>query len=103
MPKRVVVIPMAPPRRLLAPLRWRSFKLGPDHQVWNQVMDPVRALVADGWRMVRVTIDVGQSMPLTPGSREQALRELTDCHGSCDLAVDMSGRGKGTTVVELAR
>lgn len=101
--RRVVVMPISPPRRLLAPLRWRSFKLGPDYQVWDQVMAPVRALLADGWRMVQVRIDWGASFPLTPGRREQAARELTECHGACEIAMMAGSPGRGTTTVEMER
>ncbi|HEX2673440.1 MAG TPA: hypothetical protein VHM25_21310, partial [Polyangiaceae bacterium] len=59
-----IEIPMSPPRRLLAPGRWRSFKTNPDRQVWQDAIgracEPWRCV---GTKVVRVEIDWGKSKP----------------------------------------
>ena len=103
MPERRVVIDRSPPRRLLDTLRFRSFKLGPDIQVWEQCYAPVDALIAEGWRITDVLIEWGKSLPLTPYAREQAARELTRCMGDCMIRETSGKPGRGTTTITLER
>ena len=98
-----LVIQMAPARRLLDSLRFRSFKLGPDYQVWEQATEPLRERLAVGWRLVKVELDWGGSIPLTPTRREAKSRELLFCHEPCqmlDVSSGIPGRGKVTCYLE---
>lgn len=98
-----LVIQMAPARRLLDTLRFRSFKLGPDYQIWEQATEPLRERLAAGWQLVNVELDWGGSIPLTPTQREAKARELLLCHEPCqlvDVSSGMPGRGKVTCYLE---
>jgi len=103
MDMRVVEIDRSPPRRLLASLRWRDFKLTQDRHVWEQATAPVRAYEAQGYELQRVVIDWGASTPDTPSVREQKARELTGCFAPCELIMVESHHGRGSTRVELSR
>lgn len=101
--RKTVEIDRSPPRRILAPLRWRSFKTGPDRIIWGACWQPVQTLLDDGWRIVRVTVDWGRALPLTAGGRDQAIRKLTGCYDGCEAQSTASGHGRGTTTVEMVR
>ena len=101
--QRTVVLPLAPPRRLLAPLRYRAFKTGPDRIVWDQVLEPVRSLMHDDWWVVGVVIDWGSSLPFAPGSRERVVREFLDWGWDYSLVMHAIGHGRGSTTVGLER
>jgi hypothetical protein len=99
---RTVVIQKAPSIRLFQPGRFRTFKL-PEARWWEEDLAPVRALVADGWRKVRVTLEFGGSVPGYAAWREQRARELTECHGDCELVETYGQAGRGRVVIELER
>ena len=103
MATKTVRIDRAPPRRVLAPLAYRSFKSGPDRAVWDACWDPVRRLQADGWQMVRVLVDWGSSLPSTPAGRVDLIRDVTGCYDACVVVSDSSRRGRGEMVIEMVR
>jgi hypothetical protein len=95
-----ITLELAPPRRLFDDLRYRSFKLLADRQVWARNWDRVLALEADGWQVDCVAIDWGSRIPLTPNARTSALIDLI---GDRPIACTSSGQGKGKTVITLSR
>ncbi len=58
-----ILIERAPPKRLLANLRWRSFKTSPDQQVWEQCLAPVVAAIDQGYEITRVHVEWGKGRP----------------------------------------
>jgi hypothetical protein len=100
MDERVIVIPLSPPRRLLAPDRWRTFKTKDDRQLWTRLLEPVERLIGEGYQVTRVEVDWGSSRP--HGVETQA-RQLTRCEGGCTYADTYGNRGRGTTTVHLER
>lgn len=60
---RIVTIDRSPPKRLLAADHWRTFKTGPDRQVWDRCMEPVADLINDGWRVTSIHVVWGKSYP----------------------------------------
>jgi hypothetical protein len=101
--RRVVEIPRAPSKRLWQTLHFREFKLREDRQNWAQLYTPVVARLKQGWRITRVTLDCGASLPLTPGKRESIGRELTMCYGDCEFVLTAGTPGYGSVVVEVER
>ena len=101
--RRTVRIERSPPRRILAPLRWRAMKTAADRSIWEACWAPVLRLQSDGWRLRGVTVDWGKSLPLTAGGRDQAIREVCGCYDACEVSSDASGQGRGTTLVEMTR
>jgi hypothetical protein len=102
--RRIIEIPRAPSKRLWQTLHFREFKLREDRQNWAQLYHPVLTKVSlEGWRITRVTLDCGASLPLTPGKRESIGRELTMCHGDCDFILTAGTPGYGSVTVELER
>ena len=99
--RRTVRIDRSPPRRVLTPLRWRSVKSAPDRTIWDACWSPVARLIEEGWRLDRIVIDWGQSLPLTAGGRDQAIRELCGCYDGCEVVSGASGQGRGSMTVEL--
>jgi hypothetical protein len=100
--QRVVLIDRAPPRRVLAPTRYRSMKTQPDRTIWEACWAPVERLLEEGWRMVRVTVDWGSALPTTAW-REETIRELTGCYDGCRVAEKVGDGGRGNVMVELTR
>lgn len=99
--RRVVEVPLSPPRRLLAPTRWRSFKTVQDHAVWEQAWSRVQALVDDGWTVERVVVDWGRRVPGIGEQREALAARLFP---GVPVAHQMSpGDLRGTTYVHLRR
>jgi hypothetical protein len=101
--RRVVLIHRAPPRRILAPLRYRAFKTQPDRTIWEGCWAPVNRLLEDGWRMTRVTVDWGSALPMTTAWRERTIRELCGCYDGCEVGETVGDTGRGETRVELSR
>lgn len=101
--RRVVLISRSPPRRLLAPLRWRSLKTGADRTIWEACWQPVLALFEEGWRMAVVTVDWGSALPMTTAWREETIRELTGCYAGCEVRETVGDATRGSVTVELTR
>lgn len=101
--RRNVIIDRAPPRRVLAPTRYRSFKSQPDRTIWEACWQPVQALIEEGWRLVAVTVDWGAAEPMTDRWRLETIRELTGCYDPCEARSTCSFGGRGRTTVELER
>lgn len=101
--RRTVVIDRAPPRRVLAGLRYRSFKTGPDRDIWASCWEPVRRLLGDGWLMTAVTVDWGRYVPMSDSWRREMIRELTGCYDACQVRETVGDTGRGTTRVEVMR
>jgi hypothetical protein len=101
--QRVVAIDRAPPRRVLAPTRYRSMKSQPDRDIWQACWAPVLRLLEDGWRLVGVTVDWGASEPMTERWRLDTIRELTGCYDACQARSTCSYGGRGRTTVGLER
>jgi hypothetical protein len=101
--RRIIEIPRAPSTRLWQTLHFREFKLREDRQNWAQLYGPVIDYLNAGWRLVRVTLDCGASLPLTPGKRESIGRELTMCYGDCEFVLTAGTPGYGSVVVEVER
>jgi hypothetical protein len=101
--RKTVLIDRAPPRRVLAPTRYRSMKSQPDRTIWEACWAPVARLLADGWRMSRVTVDWGSALPMTTAWREEAIRALCGCYDGCEVGEMMGDTGRGETRVELSR
>lgn len=99
--RRVVVIDRAPPRRMLAPLRYRSFKTRADRDIWDACWEPVQRLLEDGWRIERVTVDWGPSLPMTTAWRDDFIRDMSGCYDACEVHETMGDTGRGKTMVEL--
>ena len=93
-------IERAPPKRLLATLRWRTFKTGPDRQVWDQCMQPVADLIDAGYEVAGVEIEWGRGMPF--GVEDQT-RYLTWCVDECELREHYGKAGQGWTEITLTR
>lgn len=91
--ERMVRIERAPPVRLLAPTRYRSFKSGPDRLVWDDAMREVRDALANGWRVKRVVVDWGNRRPWVGADVERVLRRLLACEDGSELAI-MGGTGR---------
>jgi hypothetical protein len=85
MDTRVVRVQRAPPKRLLAISRWRSFKMGPDHQVWEQCLEPVARLIDEGWELARVHVRWQRGLPY---GVERQTRYLVWCVDECELTED---------------
>lgn len=101
--RRIVRIDRSPPRRLLAPLRWRSLKTSPDRIIWDACWQPAARLLDAGWRLVAVTVDWGPALPMTAAWREETLRELTGCGGDCAVRETVGDTGRGSMTVEMTR
>ncbi len=101
--RRTVLIDRAPPRRVLAPLRYRAFKTGPDRAIWDACWEPVRRLLDAGWRIAQVTIDWGQALPMTTRWRVETVRDLTGCYDGCEVHETFGDVGRGQVVVEMTR
>lgn len=101
--RRNVIIERAPPRRVLAPTRYRSFKSQPDRTIWEACWQPVQASIEEGWRLVAVTVDWGAAEPMTDRWRLETIRELTGCYDPCEARSTCSFGGRGRTTVELER
>lgn len=98
---RVVRLSLSPPRRLLALNRWRTFKVGPDRQVWADCMAPVNALIDAGLDITKVHIEWGRSQPF---GVEHEVRVLTMCApDECELTQSYGKPGKGYTAFTLER
>jgi hypothetical protein len=98
MATRVVRIDRSPPRRLLAHHRWRTFKVGPDRQVWEQAMAPVWRAIDEGYDIARVFVQWGQSRPF---GVERETRLLTGCVDECELLDTYGEPGRGYTEFTL--
>lgn len=101
--RRTVRIDRSPPRRLLAPTRYRSFKSQPDRLIWEACWAPVQALLDAGWHMIAVTVDWGPALPMTTAWREEAIRELTGCYAACEARETVGDTGRGATTVDVIR
>lgn len=101
--RTTVQIDRSPPRRVLAPTRWRSFKTAPDRTIWEACWAPVERLLDEGWRIERVTVDWGRALPLTAGGRDQAIRDLCGCYDGCEVVSLAADHGRGSMTVELVR
>lgn len=101
--RTTVRIDRSPPRRVLMPTRWRSFKTGPDRMIWADAWAPVLWLLDEGYRLTRVAIDWGASAPNTKAWREQAIRDLCGCYDGCEVAETISGLGRGSMTIEMIR
>jgi hypothetical protein len=95
---REIRIERAPPKRLLANLRWRSFKTGPDQQVWDQCLQPVADAIDAGLEITRVHIEWGRARPF---GVEQQTRYLTWCVDECELTESAGQPGRGHTTFTL--
>jgi hypothetical protein len=101
MSERIVVLPLSVPKRMLQPERFRSSKTRYDRMVWDGAWSRVEALQSEGWRVQRVHVDFGRSVPLaSDDARKARLRVLTDCQ---DVDYGVSGRSRGETTVWLKR
>lgn len=99
--QRVVVLNRAPPRRLAPGARFRSLKTLADRAVWEQAMAQVTALVDDGWRLERVEVDWGKTLPLAShDALDQWIRSMTGCD---TVSWTWSGVGRGEAKVYLMR
>lgn len=98
-----VQIDRSPPRRVLMPTRWRSFKTGPDRDIWKACWAPVRVLLDEGWRIETIFIDWGASKPETRAWREQAIRDLCGCYDGCRVVESAGDIGRGRMFVEMTR
>lgn len=96
----IVDLPLSPPRRLLAPTRWRSFKTIQDRAVWDAAWARVQALVDEGWQIDRVIVDWGRSVP---GVGEERARFLARLFPGLATEERMSASRRGTTSVYLRR
>lgn len=103
MERRIVELSLAPPKRLLASLRWRSSKIRYDQDVWDMAMSQVYALRDAGWMVRHVQVEWGKSQPGTPREREQMARGLTGCGEGCGLAMTCGAPGRGSTTIALER
>lgn len=102
--RRTIIIERAPPRRLAPGARWRSFKRGPDHLVWQTDTEPLRRLLHEGWRIQRVMVDWGKRKPhLNHLAGDDWIRSMTGAHPDAAVATQWSGQGRGRTTVELTR
>jgi hypothetical protein len=95
-----VELGLSPPRRLLAPTRFRSFKMIQDHAVWDGAWERVEALLSDGWRIERVVVDWGSCIP---GIGEQREGLLAKVFPRMTVEQRASAQGKGNTWVYLRR
>src|SRR5262245_533162 len=100
METREVRIERAPPKRLLAKLRWRSFKLGPDEQLWESCMAPIANLIDAGWEIAKVHIVWQRGMPW---GVERQTRYLVWCVDECELSEDVGYQGRTVFTLERAR
>lgn len=100
MTSRVVVINRAPPKRAM-PGNWRKNKTHHDRHIWQECMDPVRALLDRGMRIVSVHIDWGTSVPLTSSERERIARDLCACGTGCEFTERAGTPGRGETTLML--
>lgn len=99
--EREVVLPLVPSRRLMDDLKYRSFKLIQDRQVWATAWARVEALTAEGWTVEKVRVDWGNRLPGIGDERETFIRRM--CGGVERIEQDVSGQGKGSTTVSLRR
>lgn len=87
------------PRRVLASLRYRSFKTQQDRDIWEACLAPVERLRDEGWRLSVVTVDWGRALPNTDAWRVKTIRDLLGCYDGCEVreaaadAKDPTGRG----------
>ncbi len=98
--ERVVVLPLAPSRRLAPGARFRSFKTQADRIVWADAWARVEALAVDGWALHRVVVDWGKTLPLLPTDADAWLADLC---GGAPVSWEWSGRGRGETRAYLKR
>lgn len=99
--ERELVLPRSPSRRLLAPTRWRSFKMIADHDVWNRSWAVVQDYLEDGWTIERVVVDWGRVVPYLGEQREQLLARVFPAGVPVE---EVDGRtGQGSTRVYLRR
>lgn len=99
--ERELVLPMAPSRRLMDDLKFRSFKLIQDRAVWSAAWERVRVLEVEGWTVEKVRVDWGNRLPGIGDERETFIRRM--CGGVDTIEQDVSGQGKGSTTVYLRR
>jgi len=101
--ERCVQLPQSPPKRLVPGAQFRSFKRGPDHGVWDRLLDQVNALRADGYEARKVLVEFGKSRPLGAGQVLAWVAREVGCDGRCDTGERWTGRGRGMTEVCLVR
>lgn len=99
--RREIELPLSPPIRMYRGARYRSFKTQADRDVWSQAWGRITELQDEGWRIARVTIDWGRTVPGLAGEREHWIGRM--CPGAPMIVQTMSGLDKGRTVVELER
>jgi hypothetical protein len=100
MKELVILASLSPPRRLLAANRWRTFKVGPDRQVWEQALAPVIAAIDAGWDIARVHVEWGRSRPY---GVEQQARLLCWCVDECQLSESYGTGKRGYTEFHLTK
>ena len=105
--QQALKVSMAPPRRLMQPGRFRSFKTRDDHDVWDTATEAVAALLAQGWQVVEVVVDWQGREPLLPRERERQARVLTHCEPIVcrygEVRETRGGQGRGYTIFTLER
>lgn len=99
--RQMLVLPLAPPRRLVPGAHYRSLKNQADRDVWRQAWQRVQDMEADGWRVERVEVDFGKTLPLMPSAAEEWLEAM--CPGAPAVSWVWSGRGRGETRVFLVK
>lgn len=97
---QTVELPLAPPRRLMQPTRYRSLKMIADRMVWQQAWQRVETLLADGWRVDGVIVDWGARLPGALASRDAYLARVFP---GWSVTYHVSGQGQGSTRVYLQR
>lgn len=98
---RCVRIDLAPPRRLAPGARFRSLKRRDDLTLWQNVLEPVRALEAEGWRRVRANVEWGKVLPVPQG--QTMVSWLVGLTGCPNVGWSWRGQGKGWTEICLER